>query len=84
MRTLALTPVLIALAATTVLAQSEIYSAARADGKDGTGAAGDPRNASTQRNSTRSSPRSSPTPPSTSARACTIPRAMRHSVCSPT
>ena len=48
MRTLALIPALIALAAATVLAQSDVYLSTRADGKDGTGAAADPRNASTQ------------------------------------
>jgi hypothetical protein len=48
MRTLTLIPALIAFTATTVLAQSEIYLSARADRKDGTGAAADPLNASTQ------------------------------------
>jgi hypothetical protein len=48
MRTLVLIPALMAFAATTALAQSEIYLSARADGKDGTGSAADPRNAATQ------------------------------------
>jgi len=38
----------LALATTSVLAQSEVYLATRADGKEGTGTAADPLNASTQ------------------------------------
>jgi hypothetical protein len=48
MRTLALIALLLVSTATSVFAQNEVYLAARADGREGIGTAGDPLNASTQ------------------------------------